>query len=106
MLEYIDIPLHVIGGAIAGITYILAIAMTIPRETLSRTPRWHLMLSTFSFVSLVAVAWEFFELFTDTFLHTGLQASIAETLKDIAVGLLGGFTSLFCWPTKGAWKEK
>jgi hypothetical protein len=64
------------------------------------------MLSTISFVTLVSVLWELFELFTDTFLQTGLQGSVAETLKDIAVGLVGGLSSLLCWPPQSAWKQK
>jgi hypothetical protein len=105
-IHYLDLPLHLVGGATAGVGYVLLVSWTLPHRILSGIPRLHLMLSTLSFVALVAVLWEFFELFTDTYLDTGLQGSVAETLKDIAVGLLGGLTAITCWPHSSAWKNK
>jgi hypothetical protein len=104
-IHYLDLPLHLVGGAIAGVGYVLLISWTIPHHILSGIPKLHLMLSTLSFVALVAVFWEFFELFTDAYLQTGLQGSVAETLKDIAVGLLGGLMAITCWPRSASWKQ-
>ena len=105
-LHYLDLPLHFVGGAMAGVGYVLLVSWTIPNPPLSGIPKLHLILSTISFVALVAVFWEFFELFADTYLHTGLQGTVAETLKDIAVGLLGGLTAITCWPHSSALKNK
>ena len=104
-MEFIDIPLHLIGGALSAIFFIIVSSSFLSRDALARISRLFMMLITICFVSLITVLWECFELFTDTYFQTGLQASIAETLKDMIVGLIGGMSGSFCWPHQNKWKQ-
>ena len=53
-------------------------------------------------VALIAVAWELFEYFMDTYVGMNLQhtldTGVTDTMQDMLVALLGGFlSSIFIW---------
>jgi hypothetical protein len=88
-LFYIDIPLHPIGGLISGLCLWLFAAALHDRPGIRQIPRWLRSLLVLGFTALVTIAWEFLEYFTDTYLGTELQSTVIETLKDMAVGIVG-----------------
>jgi len=88
-LVYLDIPLHLSGGLIAALCFLCFVAALHRNEGMRRIPRWLRCMLVLGFTALVTIAWEFFEYFTDTFLGTELQSTVIETLKDMAVGLIG-----------------
>jgi hypothetical protein len=87
--SYIDLPLHLIGGLVSALCFLLFIAVLHGNVVMRQIPQWMRCLLVLSFTALVTIAWEFFENFTDTFLGTQLQSTVFETLKDMAVGLIG-----------------
>jgi hypothetical protein len=48
-----------------------------------------------SLTATAATSWEFAEFISDRFLHTSLQPSIANTMQDQFLGILGGGTWAF-----------
>lgn len=40
-------------------------------------------------VTIAAVCWEFYEFISDNFLHTGMQPNLADTIKDLCMGMIG-----------------
>jgi len=57
--------------------------------TLNKVITFVLILSV---TATVAVFWEFAEFLGDTFLNMNLQGSIANTMQDQFLGILGGLT--------------
>lgn len=88
-LIYLDIPLHLIGGLVAALCFLCFVAAIHRNEGMRQIPRWLRCVLVLGFTALVTIAWEFFEYFADTYLGTELQSTVIETLKDMAVGLLG-----------------
>ncbi len=83
---YYDMIEHFIGGVIvAGLAihyaYIRAVDL-FPKKF------WIALLMVMAFVSLVAVVWEFFE-FVSNIAGGAPQNTLPDTVKDIAMGLLG-----------------
>ena len=99
--SYIDIPLHLIGGLVSSLCFLLFVATYFGTRTMRQIP-WSLRcLLVLGFTGLVTIGWEFFENFTDTFLGTRLQSTVIETLKDMAVGLVGALP-VATWLTSDA----
>jgi hypothetical protein len=98
---YIDIPLHLIGGLVSSLCFLLFIATYFGTRTMRQIPWCLRCLLMLGFTALVTIGWEFFENFTDAFLGTQLQSTIIETLKDMAVGLVGALP-VAMWLTSNA----
>lgn len=97
---WMDIPLHFLGGiAIAIASYFLLEYFTQTKK-LSIESLALKFLIVISFVALSAIAWEFLEYFLDFYFATEMQPSILDTMKDLAMGLLGGFTVMIAQQIK------
>lgn len=88
-LWWLDTPMHFLGGAaIAASSYYFL-------EDFSRRQKFHAqfkplqILILIALTALAAVAWEFFEYALDATVRTAMQASVNDTMKDMAMGLLG-----------------
>ncbi len=93
---YYDIIEHLLGGILVSGLFIyyayLRPADQFPRKF------WIALLMTVAFVALAAVFWEFFE-FTANALSGFEQNTLADTIKDLAMGLSGAVTgSVFILP--------
>lgn len=79
--------MHFFGGILAAMIFSYFIMTKIIIKNRSEIT---LFLLVISFVSFVAIFWEFYEFFCDI-LFSGKYTQIdpADTLKDIALGLLG-----------------
>jgi hypothetical protein len=81
---WLDGPMHVAGGA--------AIAHGIGAALRARDDRGHPLapILMVTGTAAVAVLWEFCEFTIDRLFGTNLQVSLPNTMKDLALGLLGG----------------
>lgn len=82
---WFDTPMHFAGGmAIALSTYYY---LQTDKETkTSLISFFQILVGT---TAIAAIFWEFFEFTIDYFYQTHNQISIADTMKDLAMGLLG-----------------
>jgi hypothetical protein len=89
----LDIPMHLAGGLATGLLA-LALLDDPKRMAMTKMPRWFRLLFVCTFVSLVAVLWEFHECLLDQtvnhWLHWGTsQLSNLDTMGDLLNGLIG-----------------
>lgn len=87
---WMDIPLHFLGGVAItiGSYYLLQDFGNRKQFIMQSTPLK--ILTLMAFTALAAVSWEFLEFSLDRYIDTTLQASILDTMKDLAMGLSGG----------------
>lgn len=87
---WFDIPMHFLGGvAIATSSYFLLQDFS-KRNMFAAQFTPLKILTILSFTALAAVSWEFFEFTLDTYVSTSMQPGIADTIKDLAMGISGG----------------
>jgi hypothetical protein len=88
----LDILFHYIGGL--SIAYTSArILSYLGKEKISTTPNKAVFLVLiFSLTATATVLWEFAEFIGDQFMNTNIQISLANTMQDQFMGLLGGAT--------------
>lgn len=83
--SHYDVATHTLGGIAIGWSF-----QTLMDALGLAIPRWFRLFLGLGIVALAATVWEFMEFFLD--LHTGYslrQISIANTMKDMAMGLAG-----------------
>ncbi len=83
-----DIPMHFAGGFAAAFAVYSLLKIAEGKGMLKINAQLH-FLFVISLVSLIAVGWEFMEFLIDM---TGIllsQLSVADTMKDLFMGLLG-----------------
>ena len=86
----LDIPLHLAGGVAIAYTFHSCLTLA---ENASLIQLAHPILRVLLVVCLVtsaATGWEFVEFTSDSLLATGAQKSLADTLLDMFLGILGG----------------
>jgi len=84
-LSWVDIPMHLFGGVSIGVAYaLLSRRLGIPLQGLM------LLAFIVSLVGLTAVVWELHEFALDALLGWSTQPSVADTMGDLFLGLLGG----------------
>lgn len=84
----LDTPMHFFGGAsIAASSYYLFKHLENKKE-FSAIPIVKVLFAI-AITGLIAVLWEFSEYGQDLLFHTAMQPSIFDTMKDLAMGLLG-----------------
>ena len=85
----IDIPMHFSGG-LAIAFFISRCFQTLPREAVQRSRLVVLdLLLVGSLTATAAVFWEFAEFSLDQVFGTNVQVSLANTMKDMAMGISG-----------------
>jgi hypothetical protein len=89
--DWIDIPLHLTGGACVAFAAAMIIVYAIKIKKLPPLPWYFFILSVLGVVIIVGVVWEFYEFLADVFYPVVLrQPSNADTMKDLANDLNGG----------------
>ncbi|MCP4139336.1 MAG: hypothetical protein GY755_03430 [Chloroflexi bacterium] len=84
-----DVPMHFIGG-IAIAFFVSRSFQLLPREAVKRSRIVLLeLLLIGSLTATAAVFWEFAEFALDQFADSNIQVSLANTMKDLAMGILG-----------------
>lgn len=101
LIDDIDTPMHYLGGFMAAMGIVVVLFMACDAKVLQTMPKLIGVLCILGFVALVALAWEVLEYFSDRYLGTFVQLSIADTLKDMVVGLVGALPVALAWQGKG-----
>ena len=85
-----DIPMHFFGGV--SMAYFLHKAFVAASLITTGAPPNRLLQSLLIFTGtcMVAVFWELIEFFLSWALSTDLQGSLADTTKDLLLGMIGG----------------
>ena len=83
---WLDIPMHILGGAVA------ALMVFVPYDFVAPLPkRWLEPLPVLSMVLIVALLWESYEIFIG--IPFGSDYAV-DTISDLGAGLLGGVFGL------------
>jgi hypothetical protein len=93
--EY-DVPMHFAGG-FAFAFFVSRLFQELPRGMVQRSRSVVLeLLLIGSFTLTAAVFWEFFEFTLDQLLKSNIQVSLQNTMKDLAMGIIGsmGFIAI------------
>jgi len=93
----LDIPFHYIGGL--SIAYTSAqILSNLEKAKISTTlNKVVFLVLIFSLTATATVFWEFAEFIGDQFLNANIQISLANTMQDQFMGILGGSTWVFLY---------
>jgi len=96
----LDIPFHYVGGL--SIAYTSAqILVYLEKENISTAMNKVIFLVLiFSLTATATVFWEFVEFIGDQLLGTNIQISLANTMQDQLMGILGGATYVFIYSKK------
>ena len=97
MFPNVDIPFHYLGGFSIAYTCAQLLAYLEAEKVTPVLHRVLFLLFLLSITATVAVFWEFAEFLSDQFLATKLQPSIANTMQDQFLGILGGGTWAFIY---------
>ena len=96
----LDIPYHYVGGL--SIAYMSAqILSYLEKEKIFTTlNKVVVLVLIFSLAATSTVFWEFAEFIGDRLLDTNIQISLANTMQDQFMGILGGATWVFIYSKK------
>ena len=92
MFPAIDIPFHYLGGLSIAYTCARVLSYLESERVTAVLNRAIFLVLLLSLTATVAVFWEFAEFISDQILATNLQPSIANTMQDQFLGILGGGT--------------
>jgi len=82
-----DIPTHFLGGV--AITYFYRSAIRNSQKIFGGIPLLIQIIFAFTCTGTTVALWEFYENFADHFLGTHMMYGLGDTIKDMAMGLLG-----------------
>lgn len=83
----VDPYMHVLGGA--ALQYFFYNVLSFPWSWIGAITRFAKIIFAFTLSCTVATLWELAEFLSDRYAGTHLQASVQETIGDLALGLLG-----------------
>ncbi|WP_395740020.1 hypothetical protein [Prosthecobacter sp.] len=90
--QKLDFVMHYSGGV--AISFFIWHALDCFAHWFGQLTAFARYLFTFSLACTVGLFWEFAELFSDIVLHTHIQYSIRETLRDLVADATGAMTTL------------
>lgn len=99
LYPWLDIPFHFFGGASIAVMGAIFIRALQADKNLPRLPRWFLVLFLVALTSLLAIAWELYELILDRYFGVAAQLGLYDALGDLFVGPSGGLAGavLLLW---------
>ncbi len=95
----VDVPMHFLGGLLSGLLGLACWEWLQARYHVKNVPTWTVALLAVCFTAFVAVSWELYEFGVDAWHRSrGIialtqQPSVADTMADMALGLLGAAVS-------------
>lgn len=95
---WIDIPLHLLGGAFIGVLFVYLVAVR--RDILGKTDALSFLVLGVGFVALIGILWEFYEFWADVWFLKKYALNEfpgwihADTLKDLLNDLIGGAAAI------------
>jgi len=96
----LDIPFHFIGGLSIAYTSAQLLSYLEKEKITAALNRVVFLLLLLAFTATATVFWEFAEFIGDTLLDTNIQVSLANTMQDQFLGILGGVTWAFIYYKK------
>ena len=90
---WLDIPLHFLGGFLAAYFFIFSM-IYFRKQNYLKYNKLFLALYAISFVSLIAVLWEFFEFSIEYLTGLDFQGTLQDTMGDLFMGLVGGVVAI------------
>jgi len=97
VFPHIDIPFHFLGGFSIAYTSAKILAYLEQEKLIARLNGMLFMILLISITATAAVLWEFVEFTGDQLFHTNIQVSLANTMQDQFMGLLGGLALAFLY---------
>lgn len=88
----LDIPFHYIGGLSIAYTSTQILSCLEKEKIAAARDKVLFLVLIFSLTATAAVLWEFMEFIGDRLLNTNIQVSLANTMQDQFMGILGGAT--------------
>ena len=98
----LDIPFHYIGGLSIAYTSAQTISYLEKEKIFTTLNKVVFLVFVFSLTATSTVFWEFAEYIGDQLLDTNIQISLANTMQDQFMGILGGATWVFIYSKKFA----
>jgi hypothetical protein len=89
-MPHLDSVLHLAGGVVLGIFLYGVLACAVSKGWCPDPGTPLTLILVVALVTTGAVCWEFYEWVSDTVFDTSLQLTVADTIKDLLLGLLGG----------------
>jgi len=93
----LDIPFHYVGGLSIAYTSAQILAHLEKGNTSIAMNKMIFLVLIFSLTATATVFWEFVEFIGDQLLGTNIQISLANTMQDQLMGILGGATYVFIY---------
>ena len=93
-IPWIDIPMHFLGGLSMAYSLFAILTFLQERRVISRLDLGVQLLLVFSSVVAIAVLWEFMEFSQDHLFNMNTQISLANTMQDLLMGMLGAATRI------------
>jgi hypothetical protein len=95
LFPHIDIPFHFLGGLSIAYTSARILSYLEEEKVVARLNGIIFTILLISITATAAVLWEFMEFTGDQLFHTNIQVSLANTMQDQFMGILGGLTLAF-----------
>jgi hypothetical protein len=95
-----DIPFHYLGGFSIAYTSAQILSYLEKEKITPRLNRGIFMVLMVSLTATAAVFWEFAEFTGDQLFNTNIQISLANTMQDQFLGVLGGMTVVVMYVEK------
>ena len=86
----LDIPFHFMGGFSIAYTISKTVAYMEQKKLIGVISRAMLLITIFSLTATATVFWEFAEFISDRLFTMNVQVSLANTMQDQFMGILGG----------------
>jgi hypothetical protein len=96
----IDIPAHFMGGFAIAFTAIQILSHLEKEKIIPPSNVFATLVLTFALTATATVLWEFAEFTGDQLFGTNIQVSLANTMQDQCMGIVGGLT----WMVIHYWK--
>ena len=96
----LDIPFHFAGGLSIAYTSTQTVAYLEKEKIIPALHQVLFLVLIFSLTATATVFWEFAEFIGDQLLDTNIQISLANTMQDQFMGILGGVAWIFLYTRK------
>ena len=87
---WVDMPMHFIGGVFIGGSYFLLLKVLQREGFLGEMHNLLYFIFVISLVAITVMIWELGEFTLDFIGNWGLQPSLANTMQDMLLGIIGG----------------
>ena len=93
----LDMPSHYVGGLSIAYTSTQVLSYLEQEKISASLNKVLFLILTISLTATAAVLWEFAEFLGDRLMDTNIQISLANTMQDQFLGILGGITWAFVY---------